>query len=416
MKSDLDRLMQERELSAIVIAIDHNYSFFVDYLVGNVSLTRGLAMKKTGDQPTLFVSPMEVKEASASNAKVYSFNEVGWNDLLAEYEGDRTRAEAVFWGQCLKRIGVESGKVGVYGVSDLNIIIELLPLIQTANPTYQFVGDLGPTLFDEASTTKDVEELERLQAVADLTSGVLFATWDFINRHRAEGDTVIKLNGHPLTIGDVKRFVRRQLLDRELEDHEMIFAQGRDAGFPHSRGQDDMPLKLGEPIVFDLFPYELGGGYFHDTTRTWCIGYAPEEVQEIYHVVKDAFDVAVEAFNLKKPPYQVQEAVQDFFESKGHTTLRSNANTTEGYIHGLGHGIGLKVHENPRMAHNRKADKFEVGNVFTIEPGLYYPEKGMGVRLEDTVQIAGDGSLITLTNFHKDLVIPLDGDFDANAS
>src|SRR5690606_36882179 len=115
------------------------------------------------------------------------------------------------------------------------------------------------------------------------------------------------------TIGDVKRFIRRTLMDHDLEDTGMIFAQGRDAGFPHSRGQSDMPLKLGQSIVFDLFPREIGGGYHHDVTRTWCIGYAPEDVQQTYDVVMQSFEIAMNAYaEPGQPAYTLQEAVLDY--------------------------------------------------------------------------------------------------------
>jgi Xaa-Pro aminopeptidase len=407
MKSDLDRLMMERDLAAIVIAVDHNYSPALDYLAGNIHITNGLAMKPRGGEPTLFVNPMEIDEAAASGLPVYTFNDVGWNEMLQQADFNRTVAEVVFWKRCLEQIGVESGKVGVYGVSDLNLILALFPLLQAAHPQYEFIGETAPTLFDVAALTKDADELARIKTVAKKTSEVLDATWNYISACRANSDTVVKDNGEPLTINDVKRFIRRQLLDRELEDTGMIFAQGRDAGVPHSRGQSDAPLKLGQTIVFDLFPREYGGGYYHDTTRTWCIGYASDDIRKTYETVMNAFYIAIETYGLGKPAHLVQEAVLDYFEGEGHATSRSQPDTTSGYVHGLGHGIGLNIHENPRMSHLSKEDVFQVGNVITIEPGIYYPDKGYGVRIEDACYVAEDGSLVTLTDFHKELVLPL---------
>lgn len=407
MKSDLDRLMQNRELDALVIMIDENYNPPLDYLFGHVHITGGLAMKKRGEAPVLFAYPMEVEEAKTTGAAVVSMNEIGWPDLLREADNSRTKAEVMLWGKCLSHMGVTGGKIGLYGVGHVNIVLELVNLLQTAYPQYRFVGETGTTLFDEAAITKDASELARIKSVADRTSEVLQATWEFISGHRAAGDTVVKDDGSPLTIGDVKRFVRRALLDRRLEDTGMIFAQGRDAGFPHSRGQEDMPLQCGQSIVFDLFPRELGGGYHHDTTRTWCISYAPDDVRQTYETVMNAFDIAVETYGLGKPAHLVQEAVLDYFEGQGHPTSRSKPGTIEGYVHGLGHGVGLQIHESPKVSHLSKSDSFQVGNVFTIEPGLYYPERGQGVRIEDMVVVAEDGALITLTNFHKDLVLPL---------
>src|SRR5262249_39440135 len=156
------------------------------------------------------------------------------------------------------------------------------------------------------------------------TNATMTDTWNYIASQRVEGDTLVKADGSPFTIGDVKRFVRRALLDIGLEDTRMIFAQGRDGGFPHSRGEEGEALHLGKAIVFDLFPRELGGGYYHDMTRTWCIGYAPPEVQQIYNEVMEAFDISVELFRSGMQTKDLQTAVQDYFESKGHPTTRSD--------------------------------------------------------------------------------------------
>ena len=275
---------------------------------------------------------------------------------------------------------------------------------------YQFVGETGLTLFDEAFITKDADEIAIITRVAKDTNEAMAAAWDFIASHKADdSETVVKADDSPLTIGDVKSFVRVELIKRGLQDTGMIFAQGRDGGFPHSHGEDAMALKLGQPIVFDLSPRELGGGYYHDMTRTWCIGYAPPEVQQVYNEVMQAFDISVETFGVGKPLYLMQEAVQDFFEGKGHATSRSNPKTMEGYVHGLGHGVGLIIHERPSISHILRDDVWQAGNVVTIEPGLYYPDRGIGMRVEDLFIVSEKGELISHTPFRKDLVLPLNG-------
>jgi Xaa-Pro aminopeptidase len=206
-------------------------------------------------------------------------------------------------------------------------------------------------------------------------------------------------------------------MDRDLEERDMIFAQGRDGAFPHSRGNNAQPLKLGEAIVFDLFPFEQGGGYYHDMTRTWCIGYAPDEVREAHQQVLGALNVAIDSFAVGRNICEMQNAVQTYFEERKHPTLRSHPGTTTGYTHGLGHGVGLSVHEGYTISHFNKTDTFQVGNVITIEPGLYYPERGYGVRVEDTFYIQDGGGMLTnpksqlvsLTDVPKDLILPLRG-------
>lgn len=410
MKSDIDRLMAERGLQAIVVTGDAEYNPPRDYLTNGAHITGGWVVKRRGEPITLIVNPMETEEAAKSGLKVLSYNELDWPQIVKEAEGDMTKASVRFWGKMLEYFAIPQGKIGLYGVGSINVYLELAALLKIEYPLYEFVGENGMTLFDEAYITKGDDELARIRQVARSTSEVLQATWDFIGSHRAEGDTVVKDDGSPLTIGDVKRFVRRELLDRDLEDADMIFAQGRDGGFPHSRGEAAMPLKLGEAIVFDLFPRQLGGGYFHDCTRTWSIGYATDAVKQTYNQVMEAFNVALNAYaEPGQPTHTMQEAVQDYFEGLGHPTGRSKPGTTEGYVHGLGHGVGLNIHERPSISHTQKTDIFQKGNFFTIEPGLYYPDKGYGVRIEDSFIIDEDGALESLTDFHKELVLPLKG-------
>ncbi len=408
MKSDLDRLMAARELDGLLVASAEGYDVIRDYLANGARITGGLIVKRRGGDPLLVVNSMEIEEARQSGLAVKTFTELGLYDLLREHS-DHEAAITALWVRALAEVGLESGTIGLYGSGAINVTVERIKILSRDFPQFSFIGETGLTLFDEAFTTKDTDEMARIQSVAERTDAALNAVWDFISAHRAQGEAVVNANGYPLTIGAVKRRVRLELLMRELEDTGMIFAQGRDAGFPHSRGQDDQALLTGQAIVFDLFPRELGGGYHHDMTRTWCLGYAPEPVQQAYDQVMAAFELALAHFQLGQPTCHMQERVQDYFESLGHATTRSAPGAMDGYVHSLGHGIGLNVHERPSISHLRREDRFEVGNCITIEPGLYYPEQGFGVRVEDLFIITAAGQLQSLTPFRKDLVLPLLG-------
>ena len=395
-------------MEALVVICGDPFSAPRHYLTSGVQITSGLVIKKRGEAAVIFANPMETEEAAKSGLRVISNNDVGWPQMLKDAQGDRTKAEIVLWGKCLETIGVASGKIGVYGVGDLHVVLELVSLLEVAYPQYEFAGELGMTLFDEAYLTKDADEIARMREVARKTNEAMQAARDAIRAAAVKDEALYKANGAPLTIGDIRRLVRRALLDRDLEDTHMIFAQGRDAGFPHSRGEDPQQLRLGQSIVFDLFPREVGGGYFHDMTRTWCIGYAPTEVQAAYDDVMEAFDVSVEVFRAGMEAGKLQEAVEAYFESKGHATPHSAPGSNEGYVHSLGHGVGLNIHERPRLGGLSK-DILQPGMMLTIEPGLYYPDRGFGVRVEDTMLVDADGNLVSLTPFPKDLVIPVDG-------
>ena len=406
MKSDIDALMKARNLDAIFIAGGEGENPLRYYMTNGAHISGGYVIQKYGAKPLLIINPMEIEEAKKAGYPLRTYKELGVYSPAYLSAQEHVK----FWATCLREAGVESGRIGIYGHGAIEVYVELVQLANAHLEQYQFVGETGLSLFEEAFVTKDETEIARILSVAERTNEAMEAAWDFIASHAADAsETVIKGDGIPLTIGDVKSHVRVELLKRGLQDRGMIFAQGRDAGFPHSHGEDAMPLKLGQSIVFDLFPQELGGGYHHDMTRTWCIGYAPPEVQQTYDEVMQALDIAIETFGVGKPMYTMQEAVQDFFESKGHPTSRSNPQTMEGYVHGLGHGIGLMIHERPGISHILRDDVWQVGNVVTIEPGLYYPDKNYGVRVEDLFIVSDKGELISHTPFKKDLVLLLKG-------
>ncbi len=409
MKSDIDRLMAERDLDAMIVFGDESPNAPRAYMT-NGHESNATVFKKRGEPAVMLTNSMEVENAKKSGLEVVTHNEFKLHELWQEHEGDMDIIMLKSYERYFERFGFTGGRIGIYGSGSLGGMWESLKLLEAHFEGYTFVGERYDTLFDEAVTTKDAGEIKTLKDVGRRTNLVMQATWDFIASHRADEDTVVKANGEPLTIGDVKHFVRLKLLDYELDDSEgMIFAQGRDGGFPHSHGEDGDALQLGQAIVFDLFPRDMHSGYFHDMTRTWSIGYATPEVQKAYDEVNTTFNAVMDALKVGERTKTYQLLTLDMLEEFGHPTARSHPGTTVGYMHSLGHGLGLGIHERPSFTHLRDNDVVATGNVFTVEPGVYYPEKGFGIRIEDTVYVAEDGTVHSLTPMHKDLVLALTG-------
>src|SRR5204863_2697651 len=129
-----------------------------------------------------------------------------------------------------------------------------------------------------------------------------------------------------------------------------------------------------------------------------------------YGDVREAFDMAMSSIRAGEACRSYQEKVCELFESQGHPTQRTSDTVQEGYVHGLGHGVGLAVHEAPRLGGPpSNTQKLEPGMVITVEPGLYYPSRGMGVRIEDLVLVRSDGSFENLTPAPYDLEIETRG-------
>jgi Xaa-Pro aminopeptidase len=232
---------------------------------------------------------------------------------------------------------------------------------------------------------------------------------DFLCSHPAKNGVLLKADGQPLTIGQVKRMINLWLAERGADNPEgTIFAIGKDAGVPHSTGQAEDVLKLGQTIVFDIFPCEAGGGYHYDFTRTWCLGYAPDEVQALFEDVLGVYRQVMASLEVGASFKRSQKLTCELFEALGHPTVQSNPQTENGYVHSVGHGLGLYVHERPSSGTSApETDRLDPGVVVTIEPGLYYPERGMGVRLEDTVWVSPEGGFEILAPYPLDLVLPV---------
>jgi Xaa-Pro aminopeptidase len=407
MKNDLDRLMEERRIGALLILPGENEDPYRAYL-SNGARFSGMVVKKRGEPPVLIANGMERDEAAKSGFTVYTYDDFGYGELLREHRNDLDQVKPAWYRRIFETLGVQ-GRLTVYGVGDINGAFRLLTaLSEGLGDRVEFVTEQERnTIFDRAYETKDAGELAKLREVARRTSAVMRATREWIASHRARDGVVIGDDDSPVTIGDAKRYVRSQLFEQDLEDPEgMIFAQGRDAGVPHSRGENGDPLRLGQTIIFDLFPREPGG-YFHDVTRTWCIGHATQEVQAAYEAVREAHRRSIAMCEPGVTTNTVQHMVCQYFEKLGHPTLLSTPGTTDGYVHGLAHGLGLNVHEAPFFPTHSEQYCLQPGNVFTIEPGLYYPERGYGVRVEDTVYLNEAGQIETLTDCPYDLVIDL---------
>lgn len=410
MKSDLDRLMAERNMDAFIVTGPTHANPAMYYLTNGAHLgEHTTVIKKQGQPPVIVANSMERDEAAKSGLAVIDRNKFKPIQLLSEERGNHLRTRARLLSMMLDEIGAK-GRLGVYGREEQGGALALWNELMAIRPDVQIVGEFEDTIFTRAWYTKDAEEVARIRAVAGKTMAVVGNTWNFLAGHTAKDGVLVKADGSLLTVGDVKTQIRRWQMELNIESpDDFIFAIGRDAGVPHSYGADSDVIALGKTIVYDIYPCEAGGGYFFDFTRTWCVGYAPPEVEKVYNEVLEIFNIVTDSMQAEASCGQYQKMTNDFFEARGHPTLRKNPKTTEGYVHSLGHGVGLQVHEPPRLSDfNGNSDRLEPGVAITVEPGLYYPDRGFGVRIEDFLWLnPATNTLETIGEFRKDLVIPL---------
>ena len=409
MKKDLDRLMQERGIDVAVVrgVVKGNSTMF--YIVNGAKISHALVIKKRGEDPILLCGSMEREEAEESGLKTVDTAKYDYRKIMEEAGGDRVKAAVKYYETIFAEFGV-TGNVAFYGQASVGNNWVFLKAIDEGIPGLNVMGEFDDDIFINARMTKDTDEVARIKEVGRLTCETVQHIVDFMKSHELKGDTLVKADGSPLTVGDCKSEIRLALAKRKLiEEVDTIFAIGRDAGIPHSRGNDDDPIAVGKTIVFDIFPQEQGGGYFFDMTRTFVMGEASKEILDTYAQLEESFDTVYAELRGGEWGGRYQQMMCDIFEKLGHETIRQNQQVRNGYVHGLGHGVGLDVHEKPRLSDFPGIkDVLEPGSVFTFEPGLYYPDRGgFGMRIEDVCYVNESNEVVNLTNFPRDLVVEI---------
>lgn len=409
MKTDLDGLMQTQQLDALLVLGSGQHNPPMVYLTGGAHFSKAVLIKKRGCQPILFCYPMERDEAAKSGLPIRNIGDYSFDKIVRQHNGDAVTASADLYSRMLKDAGLERGRVAVYGQMDSGQAFAILSALQALIPELELTGEISDSLIMAAMATKEKDEVDRIRRMGQITTQVVGKTADFLSSQRAKNDILVNQHGESVTIGEVKKLINLWLAELGADNpHGVIFAQGRDAGVPHSTGDNQAVLKLAEPIVFDIFPCEPQGGYFYDLTRTWSLGYANDQTLALYEAVYSVYKTVTGELVAGALCSNYQERACQLFAQMGHPTIKENPATQIGYVHSLGHGVGLNLHERPffRLASDPN-ERLDPNVIFTIEPGLYYPEQNMGVRLEDTVWIRPDGQIEILAPFPMDLILPL---------
>jgi Xaa-Pro aminopeptidase len=202
-----------------------------------------------------------------------------------------------------------------------------------------------------------------------------------------------------LTSEIVKYEVAKFLLSKNMFNTEnIIVASGKQSAVAHDHGHG--PILPHTLIVVDIFPQNLDNGYFGDMTRTFCKGTPTMEMIKLYNDVKLLQERVLNFIKLGISTKEIYDFTVEEFKKLGH-----KVDPTNGFTHGLGHGVGLQIHETPsagRAATNEQ--KLAPGDVLTVEPGLYYENVG-GVRIEDMIYISENGEAVNMNRFEKVLVI-----------
>jgi len=238
---------------------------------------------------------------------------------------------------------------------------------------------------------KTGSEIQAITAVQRTNEQAVAQAIEIIRNARVNDGELIH-NDVPLTAEAVRAIIHHTLLDHSCEADDTIVACGPGSADPHWQGSG--VLKAHQPIVLDVFPRHMVSRYYCDMSRTVVKGEPDPRIVEMHSAIVEAQETA---FGLIRPGANgsdVHQAVCDTLAEAGF-----QVGDDEGFIHSTGHGVGLEIHEKPGLG--LQDVELEVGNVMTVEPGLYYKDVG-GVRVEDMVVVT-DGGCKNLTILDKNL-------------
>jgi Xaa-Pro aminopeptidase len=372
----LDRSLLKSGAKAFVM-IGSSENADMRYITRFITSDPVVYVKKGGELGTIIVSQMELERAARESAVAAMSRAEAGLVRISDKEKDRWRAYAIM-------------------IHDLAEGPVLLP------PDFpyaigKYLSDLSTVFMDSGTipamrARKKMDEISEIRKAQMATEAAMDRAMRMIRKSRPMKG-VLHLGHAPLTSERVRNAMHRDLLERGYLTRDTIVSCGKDTAVPHISGNG--PLLSGEPIVIDVFPRSIRSGYFTDMTRTVSKGKPSDEILDMYRAVKEAQDIAGAMFKSGITGADVHQAVVDYFHDRGY---KSGA---EGFIHNLGHGVGLEVHELPVIG--PAGGKLQQRNVVTDEPGLYYAKIG-GVRLENIGVIKRVG-IDWITEFRRELVL-----------
>ncbi len=250
-----------------------------------------------------------------------------------------------------------------------------------------------PHPFFPARLIKSEEEVAAIEETQRHTEAAFDAAIQVLRESVIRGDQVM-WKGRPLTSEELRKIVNVSLMERDCIAQHTIIACGEQGVDPHNQGSG--PIRPHQPIIFDIFPRSSQSRYFADMSRTVVKGKASEDLRRIYDAVLAAQRRGIELIRAGASGAAVHAEVVATLEARGFTSGVVDGRN-QGFFHGTGHGVGLDIHEPPRVS--RVDHELRAGHVVTVEPGLYYPGRG-AVRIEDMV-LVGEGGCRNLTRTPK---------------
>jgi Xaa-Pro aminopeptidase len=385
--------LEEGQNLLVIGAPEHDADAY--YLSGFLAPDAVICLRVAGKK-YLAVSSLEYGRAAkeAPVDELLSYEELGIMRLARELKsGAKAYAAAV--ANLLEKLGAANSPVVV--PADFGVVYadELRARGITVTPDGKF--------FSSLRRSKTEEEISQIQKTQEAVEAACAHAEEILNESGVRDDGTLEWRGETLTSELLRAEIDVALLRRGCVAEGTIAAGGPQAADPHERGHG--PLKAAESIIVDIFPKNLSTHYHSDMTRTFVKGAPKEGLQEMYDAVLESQEAALSMIMAGVNGRDVHRKVAEILHEAGYkTNVHDQAEgkpLTEGFFHSTGHGVGLEIHESPRVS--LADEELIAGDVISVEPGVYDPKIG-GVRIEDLVVVTEDGCR-NLTKYPKEFVL-----------
>jgi len=379
----LDAILAENDAEALLLYSDSYRDANMYYLTKFLAPDPFIFLKRVDEDPIIIVSQMEYPRAQKQSIvkDVRSYLDYNYLEAVKTTKDPQLGAMKFIAKVAEKELGT-----GTRICVPPNFPVIAADVLReeelTINPMFGVV--------EKARETKDSHEVEEIKAVQAVNEKVTSEAIEVIANSDVGSNKTLLINGEPLTVGKIKSFFGRKLLENGcLPEEDIIVACGTKASDPHYVGEREDKLKADQPIILDSYPRSIQKRYWTDMTRTVVKGRASDKLKKMFDAVSEAKNASFDAIQAGAVGSQVYDVCCDVLEKAGYETTRGGKKITKGMSHSLGHGVGLQIHESPRMS-ELYTSPLKAHSIVTVEPGLYDPQIG-GVRLEDIIEVTKSG-------------------------
>jgi Xaa-Pro aminopeptidase len=383
LRGDLDSILAEKGAEALLLYSDSYRDANMFYLTEFLAPDPFIFLKRVDADPVMAVNQMEYPRAQKQSIVKDVKSYLDYNYLQTVKSAKEPQLGAM---KFIAKIAEKELGVGTKICVPPNFPVIAADVLReedlTVNPLFGVV--------EKARETKDIDEVEEIKAIQAVVKKVTSEAIELIANSDVGSNKTLHLNREPLTVGKIKSFFGRKLLENGcLPEEDIIVACGTKSSDPHYSGEPEDKLKADQPIILDIYPRSIQKRYWTDMTRTIVKGRASPKLKQMFETVSEARNASLNAIQAGAIGSQVYDVCCDVLEKAGYETTKGGKEVTKGMPHSLGHGVGLQIHESPRI-NELSTSPLKEHTVVTVEPGLYDPQIG-GVRLEDIIEVTKSG-------------------------